>query len=268
MSDVWQTSDASPIETGVATFGDWMRNIRLIFSRGMPILGAWAVLTALTVVAQVPQWLIGAYVAMAGPDAHPATLLLAAGLQVVFALLNMVIALALAAMIMGLQRAVRMVLIEPGSVTGPVHALQIASTRFLPTFGMSLVVMLITFAGMLLCLLPGMVAAFLLSMACYLVAATDIEWGAALGKSYELVVKNVGLFLVVWLGLIVASFVVVGGMTGVSIGLSLINHVAQAVATPLMSMVLAVVYGLPVFVMVTSLNLAAEMADSRTVVAE
>lgn len=277
MSDnVWAgTEQGGPSDGSAVTIGDVFGLVPVLLRRGLPVLGAMVVLQLVSLVFQLLS--IGATIAVQFVR-DETTLLIAGGLLVVWSFVILLPSIAIGVLNAGLARPLRTAAVSPDEVGGAIPALRSAASRFFPVLGTLLLVLLITFAGICLFVLPGLAAAFLLGPAVYLTAAADEDPVSALKRSYELVMRNLGPALAMFaiqfglvLGLVLIYIVGSVGYGAASIALAevdpRIGPVVQSLLTPVLGLFLGVPVGYFFFVLQNSLYIAIETADAGVQIA-
>jgi len=126
----------------------------------------------------------------------------------------------LAALKVALSRPMRASLVQgPEAVGGALGALKMAGSKIFPALGATLLVGLMVLAGLVVCVVPGFIVAFLFCMVPYLVVTRDeLSFGGAFGESMRMAKLNAGPII---LGIVLA--VVVGlVLAGVNAGLAVV----------------------------------------------
>ncbi len=217
-----------------ASIDESFSNIGTLFKRSMGSLGmAWVAIFVVSIIMGLPKMFLDLVVRdiipVDLPDISPMAML---ALTITFTLASMIGTFALAGISMGLYRPMRTAMVEgKASIGGLSDVIRSASTRLLPTLGVLFLMTVAIFVGTLMCIIPGIIAAFLLCMAPYLVATRD-ELGVmdSLKQSVRLAQENFVAILVPIILIIVVvlpiQFVIVALMAGSMLALGPVTMVA------------------------------------------
>lgn len=195
-----------------ATLDSVIDNFKLLLGRTRgPMLYGWLIAGALDFVFVVIAVVLG-LVLLGGLGAGGKTgnmVALGAGAA---GLMSIVALILVNAMRTAFYRPMRMILVHGSHTVPDVKAfLKIALERAVPVFFVTILGTLIVIGGMLMCIIPGLVAAFLLMPANYIAATRDdLSTTECLREAYEMARANVGL-LFVGIGALIGVGMVVGG---------------------------------------------------------
>jgi hypothetical protein len=285
MSDAWASptgTAGSPPVTNVAQFNDVTRNATLLMKRGgMRLVMAYGVLTGAAILFQVPTWLLTILM-----QVDPGNLALAGGgalALMAWSVVQFVLSVLVTIWSAGLARPARLLLVDPDQVGGAGSILKMATARFGWTGLALLLYGILTLVGLCFFLLPGLAVIFFLSSAVWLVAATDIELGAAFEKSYKLALANLpvlaayfGVMLALGLVLGVLNFTVnfavsfgaVFAGTAISYDYAPLVTATVQVLGPMFTAGLYAIVGYPMMILSYATLAAVETADAGVAVKE
>ncbi|MBI2897623.1 MAG: hypothetical protein HYY06_28955 [Deltaproteobacteria bacterium] len=223
----WPPAPASPAPAGqppaptpassggpTVTFGQIWASYRVLLRRSMPgVAMVFAGLALANLVFNVPAWIVQYLQLQALSTAMFGDVGSLAIVGSLTNLLRLVATVAIVSIRVGLSRPIRALLVEgPDAVKGAGPTLKMATQRFWPVLGTTLLVGLAIAVGLILCVLPGLAAMFLLMMAPYLVSACEADVGSAFKRSYTLATRNIGPFLGV-IGIAVGGVLVLLGVS-------------------------------------------------------
>lgn len=237
---------AAPVSGRTVTFADVVSSYRALLGPWMKKLAPVYLLLALgMMIVSVPGWIVG-YVQLealaTGDFATMATLGLVSGL------VRFVSAFAIVAIVairIGLSRSIRAILVDgPDAVAGPSAAFADAKKGFWSIVGITLVCGVAIGVGMVLCILPGLAAMFLLLAAPYLVAVGASDFGSSFQRSYELTTKNTGPLIGVLLTVAGTMAVLIGLSFGLRYVLTMSFGLAAAMFAEPVTLLLAEAAGL------------------------
>jgi len=202
--------------------GAIFEGFQLLLARARPgLFGALGTLLGVAALLQLPQWVIGV-IGAASPDAALATL----PVSVCVGCIGGIGSFAIGVVLTGLLRVARRLLLEgPGAAQPVGPTLREATRDWISLALASLVYGVAVAVGMVLCIIPGLVAAFFLAFVPYLVSTQGLDIGASLTRSVELAQKHVVPLLIA-----VAIYVVVA--LGVIAAIAVLTFIANAALGP------------------------------------
>jgi len=241
-------------------------NFKLLFGRLKGgFIGAYLVLSLANVLVQAPTWIVTYLQQEALESGNFSDLGTYSLLTICTSFFQIGVSLVIGAVMLGLYRPIRMALVQgPEALGGTGALLKLAYTGFLPKLGIMLVVGIAIGIGLVLCIVPGVLAAYFLCLAAYLVAAVDQPIGDAIRRSIELAKTNLVPLIVA----IVVYVVVIGVATGIGATLGAVltatlGAIGLLVAQPIAALV-GVAVGYVGFVFFGAVAVTVETADSGT----
>ena len=247
-----------------AEVSDVMQAFKALLSRGTRgLLGAYLILAVARLITTAPGWVLS-YLQLSSlerGDLSGMTTYSVAGICT--SVLQIGLGLVIGAVSIGMYRPARMLLVGEGAAVGGAGSvLKLSTQRFLPSLGVVLLVGVAIFLGALFCLLPGLVVAFFLMLAPYLVAAVDQDVVDSLKRSFELAKTN-----------IVTLLLAIGGLIGLTVIMVVVQMVLAVIAGSTGSMaatiliapvvtVIGIAIGYPVFLFFAAVCIAVETTDA------
>jgi len=198
--------DGGAPESEAVEIGTVFETFRLLLARSQPgLLGALGTVLGVSALLQLPQWVANIIAAVS-----PASALAATPVSVCAGCIGFLGSVAVAVVLAGLFRPVRRLLLEgPGAAMDVRSTLRAATQDWVPLLVATLVLGVAVGFGSILCIVPGLVAAFFLGFVPYLVSTQGMDIWASLTRSVELATKHVAPLLVAVV-LFVAAMLAVG----------------------------------------------------------
>lgn len=195
-----------------ATFDDVWRTAGLLFRRvpGPPLI-AWAVLGVADLVAVM--MMVGvmalAFGGVAASEANPGLIFAAAGGALVLIMLQVAFSMVIQSLRIGLYGPMRDLVTHGRPDPSVTDTLRKIASRALPIIGVNILVSLAVLAGIMACIVPGILAAFFLCMAPYYTAQGESPTDA-IRHSYETTSANASLFIGALVCLVIAALIMGG----------------------------------------------------------
>jgi len=210
-----------PGSGGPASIGDVFSNFFMLLKRSFGgILVAFVLIGTISMMCQCPSWTVWFLATGIIPIDVDTTLLLTAGVGSYCTMaLGYFGALVVASLQMAMFRPMRIALVQGTDELGGVGGtLKEVFSKFVPAFVVVLITGVVVAIGLMLCVLPGLIAAILMMFVGYLVVATDAGIGEAFGESFRLVKENLVAVLVAIVVLFTVGSLVAGCGWGIMFG--------------------------------------------------
>jgi hypothetical protein len=227
------------------------------------VLGVYLAVSALRFVGTAPTWVVQYFMMdnLASGNFRSSTGLSAANLCT--SGLSLVVAVIAGTLSIGLMSVVRKQMVEgDGAITGFADAFAIARERFWLTMGGYLLFAVAIAFGAILCIIPGLAAAFLFAFAPYLVATGNAEVIDSFKRSFELAKKNVGPLMVGIVAIIGVAIVIALLNLGIVAGMTAALGAAGIAIASAIVFFIGVAVGYVIYVFMSTLFVVCETADS------
>jgi len=263
--DVW----SAPENTGKAgsgtagqatTYAMWMSVFNALMARSLGgFLVAYVLLAGASFLMQIPNTLVN-YQVQQSLLGDPTAAMGMLGIQLAWSVVAMVLGLVIGVIQGGLFGVMHSMVHKPDSAPDSVGAVFRATTStFVRVLIMMLVAGVITTIGVVLCVLPGVVAAFVLAPAVYLAASRPDPIMELVQRSVDLVRANLGLCLLFVGGLMALMLVAVVVMAGVTVAFP-DELLVTNVVVPLAWGLLYAIIGYPILLLSGSLYISMDAA--------
>jgi len=222
-------------------------------------LVAYVLLAGASFLMQIPNTLVN-YQVQQSLLGDPTAAMGMLGIQLAWSVVAMVLGLVIGVIQGGLFGVMHSMVHKPDSAPDSVGAVFRATTStFVRVLIMMLVAGVITTIGVVLCVLPGVVAAFVLAPAVYLAASRPDPIMELVQRSVDLVRANLGLCLLFVGGLMALMLVAVVVMAGVTVAFP-DELLVTNVVVPLAWGLLYAIIGYPILLLSGSLYISMDAA--------